>query len=152
MAKRPKIMMRVVKGGLQPADQYSTERLRAKNYKIGEIVSVEVVKCRNPGFHRLAHQIGALVAQNIEGFEGMPAHMVLKRLQIESGLECDEMAIEMPGIGGVLQRIPRSLSFDSMDDVAFHEFVAGICRHIAKQYWPSLDADQIEEMAELMVD
>jgi hypothetical protein len=48
--------------------------------------------------------------------------------------------------------VPRSLSYDSMDEIEFNAAVKGICRYIALRYWPTVDADQIEEMAQAMKD
>ena len=151
-AKRPKVMLRIIKGGLAPADDFSAGILRARKFKIGDIVAGDITKPRNPRFHRLAHRIGQLCVENIEEFSGMEAHAVLKRLQLEARIECDEVAYKLPGYGMVIQFIPRSLSFESMDEPTFREVVRGFCRHIAKQYWPTVSPEAIEAMADSMVD
>lgn len=143
--------LRIVKGGFQPADQTTLARLRDKKFHTGDIVFVEFRKPRNPGFHRLAHALGRLLAENIEQFEGMDAHRVLKRLQIEANVGCEETAIYVPGVGMCMHRTPLSLSFESMDEGEFHEVITGFCRHIAKTYWPALSPEQIEQMASVMV-
>lgn len=150
--RRERIMMRVVKGGLSPADDYSTEALRARKYKVGDIVSVEVSKPRNPGFHRLAHRIGSLCAANIDAFTGMGAHNVLKRIQLEARIGCDEVGYKLPGYGYVTQFVPRSLSFESMNEDEFRPIVKAFCDHISSEYWPSLTPEKIEEMAESFVE
>lgn len=149
--KRRRIMMRITKGAIVPADQWAERALRERGYKIGDIVAAEICKARNPGFHRLAHQLGILVAENIEDFTGMEAHSVLKRLQIESNQGCDEVLLKFPGIGPVVYRVPRSLSFESLDEGEFRGIITGMCRHIAATYWPSLTPEQIESMAGCMV-
>ncbi len=149
--RRERIMMRVVKGGLAPADDYSTEALRARKYKVGDIVSAEVSKPRSPGFHRLAHRIGSLCAANIDAFTGMGAHEVLKRMQLEARIGCDEVGYKLPGYGYVTQFVPRSLSFESMSEDEFRPIVKAFCDHIAREYWPSLTPEKIEEMAESFV-
>jgi len=143
--------LRVQKGGFMPADVGCESRLREKGLRIGDLVFAEFKKPRNPRFHRLAHALGQLCADNIEAFEGMDCHRVLKRLQLEAQIGCDEMAIVVPGVGKCLHLIPRSLSFESMGEDEFHEVVAGFCRHIASQYWPTLSPEQIEDMASVMV-
>ncbi len=150
--RRERIMMRVVKGGLSPADDYSTEALRARKYKVGDIVSVEVSKPRNPGFHRLAHRIGSLCAANIDAFTGMGAHNVLKRIQLEARIGCDEVGYRLPGYGYITQFDPRSLSYESMSEDEFRPIVKAFCDHIAREYWPSLTPEKIEEMAESFVE
>lgn len=150
---RQGILFRVSKGRLEPLDDLAVSALRAGRYRVGDVVEAKIKRARNPNFHRLAHQIGLLCIRNIDKFGGYTdAHAVLKRLQVESGAGCDEMLIEMPGIGVVIQRIPKSLSFSSMGEEEFRGFVAAICRHIESRYWPSVDADKIEAMAEAMVD
>lgn len=150
--KKPAFMMKVLQGGLAPADGYTSAMLRDRKYSAGDIVSITINKCRHPGFHRLAHRIGGLCAANIDAFSGMDAHQVLKRLQIEADIGCEHIMLKIPGLGAVEQRIPQSLSFDSMDEGEFREIVRGFCRHIAEQYWPDLSPERVEEMAESFVD
>ena len=138
-------------GSFIPADTTTRARLRDKGYRVNDLVFAEFKKPRNPRFHRLAHQLGILCTENIDAFEGMDAHKVLKRLQVEANVGCDEMAIIVPGVGKCLHLTPRSLSFESMDESEFKGVIAGFCRHIAKQYWPALTADEIESMAGVMV-
>lgn len=150
--KRPeRIAMIVQKGGLAPADGLSQARLRARNYHVGDQVFVEVKKPRNPKFNRKTHAFGQLVAENIEAFEGYDAHKTLKRLQMESGVGCEEIFYQIAG-EKVLQRIPVSLSFESMEQGEFEEVFKGLCRHVAKNYWKGLDEDQISELAECMAE
>lgn len=144
--------LRVVKGSLQPADQCAAEELRQRGYKVGDILAADLSKLRNPKFNRLVHRIGQLCARNIDEFHGIDAHLVIKRLQIEGKIECDEIGILFPGYGMVGQFIPRSLSFDSMDEGEFNKAARSICRLISERYWKNLSPEQIEEMAGSMVD
>jgi hypothetical protein len=146
------LMLRVEKGRLVPADSYTVARIRERGYHVGDVLSAKLRKPRNPGFHRLAHAFGRLVAENIEAFSGMPAHSVLKRVQLEADIACDEMALNFPGIGPCTYRIPQSLSFESMDEGRFREVFKAMCDYIAEKYWHSLTSDQIEEMAGVMVE
>lgn len=175
--------LRVVKGGFQPADATTQSRLRTRNYGIGDLVFAELKRPRNPGFHRLAHALGKLFVENIEAFENLDPHTCLKRLQLESGIGCDEVmvpvhtvwprviawvgenigqpfAVVLQGaidaIGGkatlIPVRVPRSLSFESMEQGEFFKVVAGLCGHVSQTYWPTLTAEQIKAMADAMVD
>ena len=137
-------------GALVPADGITAGRLRERGYRVGDVVMAEIRKPRNPGHHRLAHAFGRLLADNLDDFSGLDAHRVLKRLQWESGLGCDEMGVRMPGAGYVQVRIPQSLSFASMDQGEFEELFRGLCRHVAENYWPELDEEQIADMAQMM--
>lgn len=147
-----KFALRVVRGGYQPADSSTAARLRDKGHRVGDIVFAQITRPRNPRFHRLAHAFGRLVAENIDAFAGMESHKVLKRIQLEANIGCEEVAYQLPGNGMIIQRIPHSLSFESMDEGEFRSTYRGMCRHIAQMYWPDLGEDEIAQMAELMVD
>lgn len=135
-----------------PADPWAASELRQKGYKVGDVLGADLSKLRNPKFNRLVHRIGQLCVANIEEFHGLDAHTAIKRLQIEGKVACDEIGIMVPGYGMVIQFIPRSLSFDSLDEGEFNNAARAICRVIADRYWPNLSPDEIEEMAEVMVD
>jgi len=146
-----RIFFRFSNNGLLPADSWAASQLQEKRFHNGDIVSAQLWKLNNPGFHRLIHRIGQLCASNIEAFDGMDAHRVIKRIQLEANICCDEIAGVLPGTGAVTWRIPQSISFDSMDDSERHELAAAMCRHIATRYWQTLNAEQIEQMAESFV-
>ena len=150
MSKPEKLMFKVVRGGFQPADAYTTRKLRDRKYSMGDIVAGTISKPRNPKFWRLAHGLGALVAENIESFSGMDAHRVLKRLQREALIACDEFAFMVPGCGMVTQYTPRSLSFESMSEEEFSSVYETMCKWIVQNYWPSENTERLTEMALLM--
>lgn len=163
------------------ADDLSRQRLKDKGYRAGDVCFAEMVKPRNPRFHRLIHAFGKLVAENIDDFHGMDAHRVLKRIQLESGIGCEDVQIKFSGFwdqvidwvvkqsgesvrpalvmirdicGGdklIDARIPQSLAFESMDEGEFREVARGMCRHIAERYWPECTPEEVAEMAELSV-
>lgn len=151
MSAKPKHALRVIKGGYAPADASTASQLRG-THRVGDLVFAEFKKPRNPGFHRLAHQLGSMLAENLDAFEGMAAHRVLKRLQVEADVGCDEIPMLIPGIGPVNYRIPRSLSFESMDEPEFREVIAGLCRHVCARYWPTCTPEEVERMASCWVD
>lgn len=151
-SSKPPIFLRVEKGALVPADPYAKSQLRAKGYVVGDVVAATLKKLNNPAFHRLMHRIGTLCAANIESFSGMDAHQVLKRLQLEGNIGCEELGVMVPGVGLAMMRFPLSLSFESMDDGERHEVARAMCRHISEKYWPQLTPDQVEEMAESWVE
>lgn len=139
------VHLRVIQGGFAPADSYAQTQLRNKKFKIGDVVKCDVRKLRNPRFNRLVHRIGQLCAANIDEFTGMDPHKVIKRLQLEGNIYCDEISIKPYSIlivdsvlkavrpildlfglhlsndGLLVVRIPQSLSFDSMDEQEFHD-------------------------------
>lgn len=150
--RKDRTLWRVGRGRLEPFDAFTAAQLRDKGYRVGDVLSAELTKPRNPGFHRLAHQLGSLLAENLDAFEGVSAHTVLKRLQIEGNIACDEIALVFPGIGPCVQRIPQSLSFASMDESTFRQTIAAMCRYVARHYWPTCSPEEIERMASVWVE
>ena len=151
MSKREKIYFRVDKGMLVPADNYAASKLRERGYRMGDLLSAELTKPRNPKFNRLVHRIGQLVTANIDAFSGLDAHKAIKRLQIEGKVACDEIGISIAGYGMMMQLIPRSLSNESMDEGEYQQAARGICRTIAERYWSDLSEEQVLEMAECFI-
>jgi hypothetical protein len=149
--RRERLALRVAKGCLTPADSATQSRMREKGYKVGDLVFAELTKPRSPGFHRLVHRIGSLCAQNIDSFSGMDAHKVLKRLQWEANIGCEEIGVQVPGVGLAMMRWPLSLGYESMEQGEFQEVARQFCRHIAATYWKGMTEDEIAEMAESMV-
>ena len=144
-----RLAFRVTPAGLEIADTFSAARFKAKGLHAGDLVFAEIRKPRNPGYHRLAHALGQIVADNIDEFEGMDSHAALKRLQLEAGVACEAIAYKVNGMS-IVQSIPLSLSFESLDQSEFESVFMGICRHIARVYWPSATADEIAAMADVM--
>ena len=152
MSAKPRYALRVIESGhYAPADASTAGQLRGK-HKVGDLVFAEFKKPRNPGFHRLAHQLGGMLAENLDAFEGVEAHAVLKRLQWEANVGCEEFGAQAPGLGAVSIRVPRSMSFESMDEVEFKQVITALCRHVAKTYWPTCTAEEVERMASCWVE
>lgn len=149
--RRPeKFALRVVKGGFRPADCTTESRLRDKGYNSGDIVFAQLTKPRNPKFHRLTHQFAIMLRDNIDEFSEIEPHSILKRIQYEANIGCEEIGAKVPGVGFVMIRIPKSLSFESMDQGEFSEVYRAMCRHVAETYWHGMTERQIAEMAEVM--
>lgn len=151
--KRPeRTLWRVGKGCLQPYDAHTVSFLRGRKYAMGDVLTADLRKPRNPKFNAFAHALGKILADNLGPFEGLEGHAVLKRLQIEGNIGCDEIALNFPGVGPCSYRVPRSLSFESMDDGAFHEVIGAMCAYVARTYWKGCTAEQIEQMASVWVE
>jgi hypothetical protein len=148
---REKLFLRVQKGMLVPADDYAMNKLRARGFKVGDVLQADLVKLRNPKFNRLVHRIGCLVAANIDDFTGMDAHDALKKIQLDGNIACTQQIVDYPGIGKCKVTVAKSLSFDQMDEGEFHEVARAMCRHIAETYWHDLTPEAVEQMAESFV-
>jgi hypothetical protein len=164
-------------GGLVPHGWADQTILRERKYRNGDVIRATLVHPRNAKFHRLLHQLGSLVRQNVDGFEHLDSHAVIKRLQREAGVCCDiqtidaapvineilnaaepmlgEMATRMlrsvlPEIKTIEVLTPQSLAFDCMDESDFRILWSAICRHLVVRYWPQLNEQEVTRMAELM--
>lgn len=150
MSKRETFLLRVTKGALVPDDEHTQARLRAKGYHVGDVLSATLRQARNPGFHRLAHAFGRLCADNTDRFTGMDAHSVLKTIQFEADIACERMRVNLDALGMVEVRIPKSLSFESMDEGEFKEAFRAMCNHVAEKYWADCTPEEIQAMASAM--
>lgn len=144
-------------GSLRCADEFSRDAIRKCKPKPGELVRVVFSKPRDYGQWKKAHQLGALIAINIDEFAEfqhesghIDAHGALKKLQRLSGVECEDSEIELPGLGKLTIRVPSSLAFDEMDEPRFQSCYATFCDYLKKRWWNDLEQWQIEEMANLV--
>lgn len=95
---REKIYLKVDRGCLVPADAYAAKVLRERKYSIGDILKADLTKPRNPKFNGLVHKLGEIVTQNVEEFAHLDSHAVIKRLQAEGGIYCDELAVSLRSV------------------------------------------------------
>lgn len=132
---------------LKPQDMGAKRKMA--RLKEEDVYAVKVWRPRSPAHWFRAHRFAGVLAKNIEEFAGLDQHRVLKRLQWETGFHCEEIGA-MVGDQHVVVKIPKSLSFDDMDEDEFRDFYKAIARLVADKYWHGCDADQIEEMIKLM--
>ena len=147
---REKIMLRVIKGGFIPADDYAIEQLRVRGFRTGDVIQADLVKPRNSQFNRLVHAIGKMVSQQIEGFPP-DAHACLKKIQLEGDIACEHNVITLAGVEAMV-RFPKSLSRENMDDGEFHQVAQQMCAYIAEKYWPEMEPEQVQAMAETFIE
>lgn len=143
--KKPAVQLRVVKGGFEPYDAGTVDSLRSKRLAVGDVVAAVLTKARNPQFNAKVHVFGKMLAANIAEFEGMEPHAILKRLQWEANIGCEEMGVIAPGLGAVTIRIPQSLSFESMDEGEFSEVYAAFKSYVVRTYWQGMTDAQLAE-------
>lgn len=140
-------------------DAASRSMLRAKKIRRGQLVRLVVTNQRDYGQWKKAHALGTLITQNLDDFAEfmddagkVNSHGALKKLQRMSGVECEDSEIELPGMGRVLLRQPRSLAFDEMEEGEYQAAYAGFCAYLKKMWWHDLSQDEIQEMASLVGD
>lgn len=108
--------------------------MKERGFKAGDEVRVEVKQKRVEWQHRLIHKIGVLMVDNVEGWEQLTSHDAVKRLQRESGTCCEEMEVDIPGVGRLMVKQAESLAFDEMEQDRFEQLFDGITEHIGKNY------------------
>ena len=58
----------------------------------------------------------------------------------------------LPAKALVTVRVPRSISFATLDEGEYRDCARQICQYLSLEYWPGCTADEIEAMAECWVD
>lgn len=121
-------------GALVPAHDIDARLLRERNFHVGREVRAELKQPRVEWQHRLIHKIGTLMVDNVEGWEQLKSHDAVKRLQRESGVCCEEMEVDIPGVGRLMVKQAESLAFDEMEQDRFEQLFEGITQHIGAKY------------------
>jgi len=121
-------------GALRPANEVDARLLKERRFFVGREVRAELKAPREAWKHRLIHKIGQLMVDNVEGWEQLGSHDAVKRLQRESGVCCDEIEIDIPGMGKLLAMQAQSLAFDEMEHDEFEKLFSGITEHIGAKY------------------
>ncbi len=134
-------------GAFVPSSDEDRNYLRERGYKNGEKIRAVLTKPRNEKFNRLVHGMGHLIVTNIEGYEGLTSHEAIKRLQVEGRIYCNIEILTFDKID-FQHYIPRSISYDSMDEHAFQDFWLHCCKYLIDRYWPEMDEDDITQMIE----
>lgn len=137
-------------GALVPSTKWDRRSMRERKFTVGAELRGELKRSRNPGFFRKAHVLGAWLADNVEGFEGLSQHDAVKRLQTMSGIGCETETwhADLPG-GGTLDMnrvVPESLNFEDMDEGRWNELWTGWIEWLRREKWGALDALQVEDV------
>jgi hypothetical protein len=129
-----------------PAD---SSALNERGFRLNTRVFAFLTLPRNPRFNRLVHGLGKLLGQHLDRFTGKQSHAVIKELQFESGVCCDQTQTDIPGVGQLIHKKPQSLAFHSMGDDQFKAFWQGVCAYVIATDWPTLSEERLTEMAEI---
>lgn len=138
-------------GALVPRWTADRDQLRARKFVTGAELRAEIRRKRNPKFYRLGHALGKLLVEQTETFADLNAHTAIKRLQIESGVCCDRVEYDVPGIGTITRTEPWSTSFDDMEEGTWTELWTALVKR-AEKYLPGMSADAIGEFINMTVD
>jgi hypothetical protein len=98
--------------GFVPADEASQEVMR--KYKLGEVYRGDVVKPRSYQHHKLCFALLGLTFENQERYTNF--NIFRKAVALEAGHTEELIAID-----GTVTILPRSLSYDELDEIEFGE-------------------------------
>ena len=136
--------------GLLAEDDIQRAAMRERGFKKGQRVACDVHSERSYAQWKQAHKLGQLLVSNVEGFENLDSHRALKKIQVDSDIECDHEAMEFPGLGPIQVRRARSLAFDEMGQDDYDRVFSAMCRHIGATYFSGLDEGAILALLDLM--
>lgn len=138
-------------GALVPSTQWDQRAMRERKLHVGIEVRAELKQKRNSKWWRLAHVLGAFLADNVEGFEGLAMHDAVKKLQEKSGIGCIEESFDLGNLGVVKRIVAESLNFDDMDEGRWSELWTGWVEWLRREKWGALDSGKIEEAEQLIL-
>lgn len=128
--------------GLSAVDTAGEEALR--KLKFGDVVSVEVKKPRNGKHHRLYWALISKVWENQERYE--TPELLHTAIKLAAG---HYDVLQMPS--GAEYRIPKSTSFEDMDQVEFSAYYDRVCDLIARHFLPGVSIDALKAEVESMI-
>lgn len=135
------IYLRKVAQGLVPDTEKDWEALR--RFKLGEVTKAEITKPRNYQHHKKLMALCQLISENSEVYDTV--EKALTGLKLTTG-HVDFIAHPATG---ELVAMPRSISFEAMDQVDFAEWyekaVAAACKYMVPQM-TRMDAEQALDM------
>ena len=123
-----------------------------KALEFGELLSFTYKIPRAPKFHRLHFVMLDALFESQEQFVGLRAEYQFRKWTEVGAGHCDFV----PGPTGKPVALPRSIDYESLDDVEFaelHEAVKGFCRtpYFWRFLWPHLSDDKGAEMVDAIL-
>jgi hypothetical protein len=112
-------------GALVPSHPVDRRSMRERKFTVGKQLRGNLKLDRNPMFYRKAHVLSGWLADNVEAFAGLSQHDALKKLQELSGIGCEAVEYDLPGIGKLTRTEAESLNFQTMDEGRFNELWDG---------------------------
>ena len=112
-------------GALVPDHPIDRRSMKERKMFAGKSVRATLRQDRNPMFWRKAHVLGGWLADNVEAFSGCDMHAAIKRLQELSGVGCETVEYDLPGVGKLTRTEAQSLNFSDMDEGEFNSLWDG---------------------------
>lgn len=134
-ADMARLYLKKTLSGFTPADEPSAQVW--KKYAQGEIYRADVVKPRSYQHHKLCFALLNLTYANQEQYDSFDSFR--KAVAMEAG-HCEELV----GISGEIYRLPKSLSYDALDEIEFTQVFGAmmtICAKLLRMTVPELEPE-----------
>lgn len=134
------LMRRTLAGKLEPVDEVGREAME----HVKGVVSVEIKKPRNLGHHRKLFALLSLILPNQTRYA--TTEELLCAIKVYAGL-CVPVQLG----DGTMVRVPKSISFASMDQTEFEAFWDRVVKVVCERIIPGLKrADLERELLEIV--
>lgn len=139
-------------GALVPDHPIDRRSMKERKMFAGKQIRATLRQDRNPMFWRKAHVLGGWLADNVEAFSGCDMHSAVKRLQELSGVGCETVEYDIPGVGKLTRTEAQSLNFSDMDEGEFNTIwdggtgEGGWIGWLRREVFGGLDATSREEV------
>lgn len=137
-----KFLARKEVGKLVPVDQSGEDAMR--KLRFGDILQIEVKKPRNVLHHRKYWALITKVWENQERYETV--EQLHNALKIAAGIY---EPLTMPN--GTVHKIPGTIAFNEMDQIAFGQFYDRVCDLIAEHFLPGVSIPDLKAEIESMI-
>ena len=134
-------LFRKTLSGLSPHNQAAHDLLA--KHRIDELLTMDVMKPRNLGMHRLYWALCQKVSENMDG--DFNAEVVSDVLKIRTG----HVTVVKTTKGECF--IPKSISFAAMDQIKFNEFFDRAIRVVCTDVLPGVNSDDLRAEVEAML-
>ena len=121
--------------GLYPVD--ATGEAAVRRFGLGELISVQVTRPRNAQFHRKFFAMLKIILDNQEYYKSIDDLLDICKLRT------GHFRTVQTKDGDV--RIPKSISFASMDETAFADFYDRACGWVISEVIPGLQRGDLDE-------
>ncbi len=129
-------------GALRPMDEAGEEALRS--LPAGAVVRVSMKRPRNVLHHRKFFALLNLVLSNQEHYASQEE--LLDAIKIGVG---HVRLVQLPS--GQVYKIPKSISFGSMDQPAFEKFYDAVCDLIVDHFLPGVTKEELAREIEELI-
>jgi hypothetical protein len=143
-------------GALVPDHPIDRRSMRERKFNVGKQLRATLRQDRNPLFYRKAHVLSGWLADNVEAFSGLSQHDALKKLQELSGIGCETVEYDLPGVGKLTRTEAESLNFADVDEGRFNELwdggtgEGGWIGWLRREVFGGLDATSREEVEKII--